>query len=279
MTIIPIFIDPGIQNFSHDEAEKVKNCCKIPDKKTVFLTFDDGPVDGTFDVVKVLNANNAKATFFVMGNNADKNDSRRELLRQLQANPNFLIGNHSQTHANKEGYSSFYKDDHSDYVLADFVKCDMTLLKILGNGVQKHQHARLPGRNTWRVDDISSDAYAPNNYMIPTYDTKDEADTLRNAGYRVYGWDVEWKGPGDIHDSPDRVFRVIDFHLTPFMGVSNIKRPNKLILLMHDRMFRRQKGLNDNDKGAELNDNVAKLDRLIKMLLAAGYTFDVVSNY
>lgn len=64
--------------------------------KCVALTFDDGPTPFTDRLVQVLTANNAKATFFLVGNKvaADPASARRI------ADAGMEIGNHTWEHAN-----------------------------------------------------------------------------------------------------------------------------------------------------------------------------------
>lgn len=65
--------------------------------KTVALTFDDGPdVTYTPKILDILHRAGVKATFFVIGNNAEKNP---ELLRRIFAEGHD-IGNHTFTHPN-----------------------------------------------------------------------------------------------------------------------------------------------------------------------------------
>jgi len=67
------------------------NCRKA---KCVALTFDDGPVKQTAQVLEVLRGRGARATFFVLGMQANK---RAGLLRRMVAEGN-AIGDHSWNH-------------------------------------------------------------------------------------------------------------------------------------------------------------------------------------
>lgn len=65
------------------------------DKKVIALTFDDGPKKGVTDVIlDALKKHNAHATFFVLGNMAEKSP---ELLRRM-AEEGQEIGSHSYNH-------------------------------------------------------------------------------------------------------------------------------------------------------------------------------------
>ncbi|GGV37452.1 deacetylase [Actinomadura cremea] len=63
--------------------------------KCVALTFDDGPVPGTAELLDVLDANGVRATFFLVGEKAAEHPDlvRREYLAGHE------IANHSYTHA------------------------------------------------------------------------------------------------------------------------------------------------------------------------------------
>ena len=67
------------------------------DDKIIYLTFDDGPVEkATPYVLDVLNDFKAKASFFVVGEMAEKNTA----LLQRMAASGHLIGNHTYKHLN-----------------------------------------------------------------------------------------------------------------------------------------------------------------------------------
>lgn len=68
--------------------------CNV-DGKYIALTFDDGPhPENSVKLLDTLKAHNAKATFFVMGSNAEKYP---ELLKRMKAEGH-EIGNHSWSH-------------------------------------------------------------------------------------------------------------------------------------------------------------------------------------
>ena len=64
------------------------------DDLRVWLTIDDGPSDDTLDLLDLLDAHAAKATFFVVG---DRAQTRPDLLREIVQRGHGL-GNHSATH-------------------------------------------------------------------------------------------------------------------------------------------------------------------------------------
>lgn len=80
---------------------------KIPDDaKNIYLTFDDGPIQGlTSFILDTLDQYNAKATFFCVGENLKKN---REIAKQA-LNSGHTLANHTFNHLNgwKTGYQAY----------------------------------------------------------------------------------------------------------------------------------------------------------------------------
>ena len=68
-----------------------------PTKPVVYLTFDDGPNDSTTtDILKILEKEKVKGTFFCIGNNVVKNP---ELFQEI-IEKGHSVGNHSMSHIN-----------------------------------------------------------------------------------------------------------------------------------------------------------------------------------
>lgn len=78
------------ENYTYKEINKIID----PNKKTIALTFDDGPSKYTEKIVKLLNEYEANATFFILGN---KVKIYNETLKYLLDSGN-EIGNHSYNH-------------------------------------------------------------------------------------------------------------------------------------------------------------------------------------
>ena len=82
-------------------------------EKQLFLTFDDGPIPGITEwVLEQLRQYDAKATFFVVGANVQKN---REIYLKIFGEGH-AIGNHTHNHLNG------WKTQNEDY-LNNFEKC------------------------------------------------------------------------------------------------------------------------------------------------------------
>lgn len=68
-----------------------------PNNNTIYLTFDDGPVPGQTEfVLEELETNNAKATFFCVGENVKKHPG---IFSRIIAGNN-TVGNHTFNHLN-----------------------------------------------------------------------------------------------------------------------------------------------------------------------------------
>jgi peptidoglycan/xylan/chitin deacetylase (PgdA/CDA1 family) len=93
---------------------------RIPtERKELFLTFDDGPVNGPTEfVLEVLGRRNCKATFFCIGDNVRKHPDVFQLVKK----GGHAIGNHTFNHLNG------WKSDFLTYM--DNVKlCDTEIKK------------------------------------------------------------------------------------------------------------------------------------------------------
>ena len=77
-------------------------------QKIVALTFDDGPTGNVDDILKLLNDNDIKATFFLIGNEIERNPEEAKNI----VNEGHQIGNHSYSHQRMVfKSSSFIKEE------------------------------------------------------------------------------------------------------------------------------------------------------------------------
>lgn len=108
---------------------------KADGKKVAYLTFDDGPsTNNTPKILDILKKYDVKATFFVIGENAEKNS---ELIKREVAEGH-VIGNHTYSHNMKYIYSS------TNNFVSDLDKGDKTLKSIIGNDYNL-KLSRFPG--------------------------------------------------------------------------------------------------------------------------------------
>lgn len=71
-------------------------------KKRIFLTFDDGPINATTEILDVLKKHNVQATFFINGfhlfGEGDENEDNSLKSLQRLVKDGHIIGNHSYDH-------------------------------------------------------------------------------------------------------------------------------------------------------------------------------------
>lgn len=128
-------------------------------KKTVYITFDDGPSDNTFNVLEILHQEGVKATFFVLGNQAK---SHPELIDSIWEQGH-AIGNHTYNHNYHDLYSGFTEF---------WNQIKQTEEIIQGITGVRPQLIRAPGGTYDHFD---------NTYF----------NLLKQAGYKVMDWTVD----------------------------------------------------------------------------------------
>jgi peptidoglycan/xylan/chitin deacetylase (PgdA/CDA1 family) len=222
--------------------------------RTVYLTFDDGPLPGTSNILDVLEAEQVPATLFMVGMHAQASASNRTLVQRARSLPLVTIGNHSYSHAYNH-YRHFYGD--TEGVVADMQRANAVL------GLKPAVHARLPGRDVFRLPSMSKNdtslGLAQEGREEPDY------EFVAASGFYLYGWDHEWvhEDSGKPVQSVDHLVSEID-HL---FGYGRFVKPGKMILLMHDQMF--QDGF----------DGKKKLTDLIDALRQRNYRFGAIADY
>lgn len=222
--------------------------------RTVYLTFDDGPLNGTANILDVLQAEQVPATLFMVGMHAEANAANRALLLRAKTLPLVTIGNHSFSHAYNH-YRHFYGD--TEGVVADMLHANAVL------GLKPAVHARLPGRNVFRLPSMSKDDNSLGQARAGLEDP--DYEFVAASGFWLYGWDHEWvhEDSGKPVQSVDHLVSEID-HLFAY---GRFAKPRKLILLMHDEMF--QDGF----------DGKTQLTALITALRLRHYAFGAIQTY
>jgi hypothetical protein len=120
---------------------------------TIYLTFDDGPLPGSENILDVLRTERVPATLFMVGMHAEASPGRMALVELAKTTPLVAVGNHSYSHANNR-YREFYSD--TERVLADMQKANAVL------GLKTPVHARMPGRDVFRLLNVSKDDISVN---------------------------------------------------------------------------------------------------------------------
>ena len=193
----------------------------------VFLTFDDGPINITLDVLDVLEAHAIKATFFINaihleGRGGENEDHAQAALRRIVAEGH-VLGNHSHDHmGHNRPAGSFtitasqaYSDVETD--LSYFVPANVTPVNmVLGPLATRPNNqisamARLPFANVWmlpRLGEVCRWCGVSNGPFWHPYARANAAREVSDAGGQLaallyarqkiisYGWDIKWN-PSD----------------------------------------------------------------------------------
>lgn len=106
------------------------------DYRRVFLTFDDGPSKSvTIPILDILKQNNVKATFFVLGSNAERYP---EIVKRAYQEGHY-IANHSFTHV----YSNIYSSPQA--VLDEYNRTEIAIKNAIGDQTYNSRVFRFPG--------------------------------------------------------------------------------------------------------------------------------------
>jgi len=217
-----------------------------PNKKYIYLTWDDSPQPpGTTNCLRVFREQGVKATFFTVGGNVVGPLKERLVDTLNKSYPQFLMANHSWTHASNK-YKWFY--EHPDSAINDFMRMQTTYnvpVKII----------RLPGMNSWVLNKEISGQKTP----------AEVCKRLDSLGYSVIGWDVEWQqGP---HSAPIQSAEVMAQMVKNKLANGETKAQNAIVILSHDRLFGKQ----------QYADSLAKFITLLKQ--DTSYVFETIDHY
>ena len=136
------------------------------EEKIIYLTFDDGPSENTKKIIDILDKYDAKATFFVTGNNKKCNKYIKEAYEK-----GHTIGLHTYSHDYKEVYSSM------DAYFDDLNKIGQMVKEQIGF-VPKY--IRFPGGSS----NTKSATYCKG--LMTTLVTE-----VQNRGYQYYDWNAD----------------------------------------------------------------------------------------
>ena len=190
-------------------------------KKYVYLTFDDGPLNGSEYIDSVVLAEKIKISVFLVGEHVLMSRTMDNYFKYYEENPYIDEYNHSFSHANNH-YDQFYSN--TDLSVSDILKNNL-LLKF------SYKIVRLPGRNMWRIDGIKRDDVESGSKT---------ADRLEQLGYKVVGWDLEWEHNSNAGAPPVQSVDEMYNEICRRFESNNTFTPNNLVLLLHDEMFQKK---------------------------------------
>lgn len=159
-----------------------KTVWRLPKKeKTVFLTFDDGPIpEETPFVLDILRQHNIKATFFCVGENVKKHPD----IFQMVLNDGHVVGNHTYNHL--AGFTNFSK-----HYIDNVGKADEFI----------HSHLFRPPHGTFRIGEF---LYLRRHYTIVFWDVVTRDYNNKLSGDEVLNIVKRYARNGSIivfHDS------------------------------------------------------------------------------
>ena len=203
-----VFTDkPGLYELKYIVSDKSSNksvlkrqvhVTKKDAPGTIYLTFDDGPHEGTTDVIlDILKEENVKATFFVTNSGPDD-------LIVREYNEGHAIALHTSSHDYKYLYSS------SDNYFNDLYSVQDRVYRLINKKVTT---IRFPGGSSNTI----SRKYSPG---IMSYLTQE----VLKRGFRYYDWNLSSGDAGEVHTSED-VYNMV---------VSRLSHDRVNMILMHD---------------------------------------------
>ena len=186
---------------------ELPDAVKAP-KKTIYLTFDDGPGPYTEKVLKILDKYNIKATFFIVG-------SRSRCAKVL---PKIAAAGHTiGIHAYNHNMERLYQSKRSYF--SDLMQAQEVVHRYTGSYASV---ARLPGGSitaSFMIGQLS-DRYKTFEKM------------MHKMGLRYYDWDIQ---PESAYETADGTYRSF---------VNEMRHRSKpTIVLQHDTRYYSVKAL------------------------------------
>ncbi|QYK64691.1 polysaccharide deacetylase family protein [Paenibacillus sp. S25] len=234
--------DPAVEDGAFVEKYlKQQMLGQMPDgadgKKVAYLSFDDGPsVTVTPQILDILKKQKVKATFFIVGKEANENEHTRNLIKRI-VKEGHAIGNHTYSHNYKYLYPN--RRVNTDHVMQEIEKNNQVLKSILGPEFSTRM-IRFPGGHmTWNRRDPQGMAALDK--------------VLLQKDYHQVDWNVLTKdAEGKSKKAPALINQFI----------RSVKGREKAIILMHDTY------------GKE--ETAQALPQIIEYLKKQGYEFKVM---
>ncbi|MBL7742960.1 MAG: polysaccharide deacetylase family protein [Chitinophagaceae bacterium] len=216
-------------------------------KKKIYLTFDDGPNKGTKNVLDIVQQEEVPVTFFIVGEHVFASPGQSQVWDSLKMAKNIELCNHSYTHAHNR-YNKFYQQP--DSVVNDIMRTREELLP-------ETNIVRTPGRNTWRIDSL---------HFTDIKKSKAAVDSLQQAGFIVFGWDLEWHYDHktlQVKNTADEMLTQVDSMFS--RGKTKVK--DNLVILAHDQVYHKS------------GDSMQLRDFIQKLKKKDDYELALVSSY
>ena len=168
------------------------------DKKIAYLSFDDGPSEITPDILDTLKKKNAKATFFLVGNEIT---AEREAIVKRELEEGHSIGIHTFSHKKNELYCD------ETFFFQDFDQCRDRIREVTGITPTLH---RFP----WGSN---------NNYVCPIVDNLIQKLATQNV--KSFDWNVSGEDSLGTNVPKAVIYRNV---------AKDLERYDQPIILLHD---------------------------------------------
>jgi len=185
---------------AEEEKKKAEQAKKDPNRKVVYLTFDDGPSENTVTILNTLKKYNAKATFFTIYSKG--ND---DLYRRI-VDEGHVMALHSFSH----DYAKIYRSEEAFY--ADLDKIATHVKNVTS---QEPKLIRFPGGSSNTIS-----RHYCNKIMTKL------SKSVTQKGYTYFDWNVS---SGDASDVPLSASQIASNVINGTLNCS--KQP---VVLMHD---------------------------------------------
>jgi peptidoglycan-N-acetylglucosamine deacetylase len=192
-------------------------------KKKIYLTFDDGPNDGTLNVFHAAKEEGVAVSFFIVGSHVFSSAGQTAIWQQLNDYKSYELCNHSYYHA-KGQYQFFYSNPAG--VVKD-IKLNQEKVGF-NNAV-----VRMPGRNAWRIDSLNFTDIKASKVAI---------DSVHKAGFAIMGWDVEWGYSPKTYELKEGAEQIM-FEIKMMLDEGKTQTPGHLVVLAHDQEFRSKESI------------------------------------
>lgn len=217
--------------------EMLKGVYEDDGEKIVFLTFDDGPSTSvTPKILDTLKEYNVKATFFQLGENIEKNEESKRLVKRIY-NEGHALGNHSYTHSLETLYPNNQLDIET--YMKEVKSTDNAMKEIIGQDFNT-KVLRMPGGYMSRE-----------YYNDPNLGAFDERLKTENW------YSIDWNA---MNGDADGTGKSAEELLTEVKNTAG--EQNKIVILMHDTY------------GKEETANA--LPNIIEYLQEQGYKFKTI---
>lgn len=198
MLICVTIMKPSLANSFENKCE-LKNYLNFVDEKVIYLTFDDGPSPNTLKILDILNQENVKASFFVIGNQVE---IYKDVLRKLEKSGMCIL-----PHTNTHNYRQIYKTSF-DY-FNDLNICKDKIKNVINR--EPINFVRFPG--------------GVNNELLKNSVLKEIREKFLDDKFYFIEWNVYGLDAERIPKDSDTIFS---------STINQLNNKSKAIVLLHD---------------------------------------------